>query len=173
MFKKIKNERLKGNYSISDNGIVRNDTTGHILSIQTDKQGYRLVQLPTTEKTHGSFLIHRLVAEAFIPNPLGLPQINHKDENKGNNSVDNLEWVTAKYNANYGNRNAKGLDTKKRKQCRGAEIPIWGYNGEERRKFKSIAEAAKQIGANKTNVWAVLRHYNNCKTIKGWSFYEV
>lgn len=66
MFKKIKNERLKGNYSISDNGIVRNDTTGHILSIQTDKQGYKLVQLPSTGKTQGSFLIHRLVAEAFI-----------------------------------------------------------------------------------------------------------
>ena len=173
MFKKIKNERLKGNYSISDNGIVRNDTTGHILSIQTDKQGYKLIHLHTIEERHGSFLIHRLVAEASIPNPLGLPQLNHKDENKHNHSVHTLLRVTAKYNANYGNRNNKGLDTKNKKQCRGAEIPIWGYNGEERREFKSIAEAAKQIGASKSNVWMVLRHYNNCKTIKGWSFYEV
>lgn len=47
--------------------------------------------------------VHRLVAQAFIPNPDDLPQINHKDENPINNCVDNLEWCTAKYNNNYGN----------------------------------------------------------------------
>lgn len=46
--------------------------------------------------------IHRLVAEAFIPNPNNYPCINHKDENPSNNNIDNLEWCTYKYNANYG-----------------------------------------------------------------------
>lgn len=52
-------------------------------------------------------MLHRLVAQLFIQNSDGLPQINHKDENLSNNSYENLEWCTAKYNANYGTRNRR------------------------------------------------------------------
>ena len=53
--------------------------------------------------------VHRLVAEAFIPNPCNLPQINHKDEDKTNNCVDNLEWCTNLYNTNYGEKHKQKL----------------------------------------------------------------
>ena len=69
--------------------------------------------------------IHKLVAEAFIPNPNNLPEVNHKDENKLNNSIGNLEWCTVAYNNNYGTRTQK---TRKRiYQCstNGDIIKLW------------------------------------------------
>lgn len=59
----------------------------------SNTEGYASVRLPDQ-----NYLIHRLVAEAFIPNPQNKPQVNHKDGNKRNNNVDNLEWVTAREN---------------------------------------------------------------------------
>ena len=71
-----------------------------------DKHGYLEINLCKNCKSK-KHLVHRIVAEAFIPNPTRYPCINHKDENKQNNSVNNLEWCTPKYNANYGCRNKK------------------------------------------------------------------
>ena len=60
-------------------------------------------------------MTHRLVAEAFIPNPNGFSEINHKDENKLNNTVDNLEWCDRIYNVNYGTGHDRGSDKLKKK----------------------------------------------------------
>lgn len=100
----------EGLYLISNMGRVRSLITNGwtkgkngILSPGTTRKGYSMVVL-SKEGKPTSKAIHRLVAEAFIPNPLNLPQINHKDENKKNNKVENLEWCDAKYNTNYGGR---------------------------------------------------------------------
>lgn len=66
-----------------------------------DKDGYFCVNLYKNNKTK-RFKVHRLVAQAFIPNPDNLPCVNHKDEDKTNNNVENLEWCTHEYNSNYG-----------------------------------------------------------------------
>ena len=73
---------------------------------QYNKNGYMQVTLTINTKRK-YYNVHRLVAQAFIDNPQNLPQVNHKDENKLNNNVNNLEWCTAKYNCNYGSRNSK------------------------------------------------------------------
>lgn len=87
----------EGCYSISNLGNVKNIITGKILNPALKRNGYLSVDLRYGRSKTVS--IHRLVAEAFIPNPLGLPYVNHKDEFKTNNKVENLEWCTAKYNA--------------------------------------------------------------------------
>ena len=79
---------------------------GKILKFSISKNGYAKVILRNREKNK-TYLIHRLVAEHFISNPNNLPQINHKDENKLNNCINNLEWCSISYNINYGKRNKK------------------------------------------------------------------
>lgn len=91
------------NSAIKNNSKVKRK--GQLLKPKLN-QGYYEVSL-IVGNNRKWFKVHRLVAEAFIPNPNNYPQINHKDEIKTNNRVDNLEWCDAKYNCNYGTRNSK------------------------------------------------------------------
>ena len=79
--------------------------TPRLLS-QVTVNGYKMVIMYNDGKTHLEY-VHRLVAELFIDNPNNYNEINHIDENKANNNVDNLEWCSRKYNINYGTRNLK------------------------------------------------------------------
>lgn len=101
----------EGKYQVSNLGRVKSlnykqTNSERILKENTDKKGYKRAHLFKNGKgVHIS--IHRLVAEAFIPNPNNYPQVNHKDENKANNNMENLEWCTNEYNHNYGTRNKR------------------------------------------------------------------
>lgn len=81
----------------------------------TDKDGYKTVML-YIGRNKKLFKVHRLVALAFIDNPNNLPMINHKDENKANNNINNLEWCDVLYNNNYGTRNKRLSESKKGKK---------------------------------------------------------
>ena len=78
----------------------------HILKVSDDGKGYLQVGL-CKNSIYKSHKVHRLVAEAFIANPDNLPEVNHKDENKSNCHVSNLEWCDRSYNVNYGSRTSK------------------------------------------------------------------
>lgn len=91
----------EGRYWISNLGRVKNKK-GQIIKqhLTSDGQYYR-VTFWKGKYDCKNYRVHRLVAEAFIPNPDDLPYVNHKDCNKLNNKADNLEWCTPKYNSNY------------------------------------------------------------------------
>lgn len=107
----------EGLYEVSNLGRVKslgngnsNNSKERILKPGKVKGGYLQICLSKNRK-HKNFYIHRLVAEAFLPNPDNLPFINHKDEDKTNNSVENLEWCTFEYNINYGTRTLRANKT--------------------------------------------------------------
>ena len=102
VWKDIKN--YEGLYEVSNYGNVRSLKYGKIkyLKPADDGNGYYFVNLSKNGIVK-NFKIHRLVANAFIPNPNNLPQINHKDEDKTNNKANNLEWCNNRYNTRYSN----------------------------------------------------------------------
>ena len=109
----------EGKYQVSNTGRVRSlnyNRTGKIKVRKQgkDKLGYKSVFLCKDGKNKG-YLVHRLVALAFIPNPNNYPVINHKDENPSNNYYKNLEWCTQEYNCNYGNCRKKMSEARKGK----------------------------------------------------------
>ena len=116
-----------------------------MLKQSLSKKGYRIISLYSDSglKNH---IVHRLVAQAFIPNPLKLPQVNHKDENKLNNVVENLEWCTAQYNNNYGTRNYRNAQAKSQK------IIQKDLNGNIIKEWESATEVEKQLGFEASSI---------------------
>ena len=93
-----------GRYQVSNFGRVWSTVRNQFLKPQINKDGYYQYKLYCGDGRRKTEMAHRLVAITFIDNPNRLPQINHRDENKANNCVDNLEWCSADYNNKYGTR---------------------------------------------------------------------
>lgn len=153
------------NYMVSNTGEIKSlnyNKTGKekVLIPHKLSNGYLGINLYDNDKKSCYLLIHRLVAQAFLPNPNGYRIINHKDENRSNNSVNNLEWCSYKYNLNYGNRNSK-LSSKLRNNpliC----TPVLQYSISEKliKEFPSIAEAARTV--NNGNIKAAATNILKC-----------
>lgn len=169
----------EGLYQVSSLGRIRSlprgkqwpyrKTHNNIRKPKLTKRGYYSINLCKRNKTKWH-LVHRLVALAFIPNPDNLPHINHKDENPANNSAENLEWCTPKYNANY------GTGTKRQSAARAANpndgyvrklvgiknslaVACYSLNVEMLASYRSMTDAAKATGVCIQTVLAQCKGY--------------
>lgn len=154
-------EGYEGLYQVSNLGRVKRFTSGRILKDCKITGGYIGVNL-SKNSIKSTKKIHRLVSQAFIPNPENKPEVNHIDENKSNNNVNNLEWVTRKENNNHGTRNERSSKTK--------SIPIIATNLKtgELKEFYSGKECARQLGLHTSNIAAVLK--GRYKQTGGYTF---
>lgn len=134
---------FEGKYQVSDCGRVKSLNYGRMgkerILKQSCKAGYLSVGLCKRNKVKW-YLVHRLVADAFIPNSSNLPQVNHKDECKTNNVVTNLEWCDCKYNNNYGTCRARMVAAQSKR------VYQYTKEGEFVGSYPSAIEAERRTG---------------------------
>ena len=126
-------EGYEGLYKISNLGRIMSfhkiknkpNQEYHYMTPTNTPKGYKAVVLIDSQKNAKRYLIHRLVALAFLDNPNNYRCVNHKDENKSNNSVDNLEWCSYYYNNRYGSAKIRARITRSRKVSQYTAEGVW------------------------------------------------
>lgn len=136
MWKKYIYNNLETDYSVSDMGEIRKDSTSYILS-QSPQQDYKFVTLLINGQQK-RMRVHRMVAETYIPNPENKPFVNHIDGIRWHNNVENLEWVTPSENTQHAVRT--GLFTSGRKRA----VIQYSLNGDKMLTYESASEAGRQ-----------------------------
>lgn len=149
------------------NCVVR--VKGQIITPTRCTNGYYEAHLSANGKRK-VFLLHRVVAKAFIPNPNGLPEVNHKDENIQNNCVENLEWCDSKYNANYGTRNRRCYEGNKKHFK-----PVLQFDkitGEFIKRWDCIEDAARELDIFDCQITRVCKGKNKSAGGFVWQYAE-
>lgn len=147
-----------GRYQISSDGKVF--SANGLRKTEISKQGYERVSLWKNGKGK-HFSIHRLVADAFIPNPNHLEMVNHKDGNKLNNDVSNLEWCNASQNMKHAYNNNLVIP-------RVTRVIQFTKNHEKVKEWSSIADACRKLGLNHANIVTVCEGKTNRKYCGGF-----
>lgn len=171
----------EGRYKVSNTGKIYSKYYKRLLIGNIDLNGYQYHTLTDDEKKCKSVKTHRIVAINFIPNSDDKATVNHIDENKLNNHVDNLEWSTVKEQINHGTRTKRMLETRKtsekylksREQARTKLfVPVVGVNVKDGSilKFDSIKQA-KEYGFTGSSITGCIRGIRHLKTHKGYEWY--
>ncbi len=134
-------------YQISNYGRVRNVNTGKILKPQTRPDGYISIYIGKRGSQKNRKL-HRIIAEAFIPNPNNYPEVNHKNEDKSDNRIENLEWCTREYNMSYGKYSLYKVPL----VDSSIKVIQYDMNWNFVRHYNSIREAARKTGFSKSAI---------------------
>lgn len=147
----IYNNNTYTDFEINENGDIRNIKTNHVYKKTIHCSGYYVVTLPLGKRGKvKSIRVHKALAETFIPNPNNYNIVNHKDENKLNINLDNLEWTNSKTNTNYylENRYKENPLSNNRKLLKDDIIFILNSN-------MSLRELAKKFNVSKTTIISV------------------
>lgn len=153
-----------GLYEVSNKGRVRNLKTGRILKPGNNGRGYLFVGLYKNGAVKYHYL-HRLVALTFIPNPNKLPEVNHKDEIRTNNKLDNLEWISHRDNSNYGKRNERVSKSKSK-----AIVQFDLSTGLIIKTYSSTITATRVTGINQGNISKAARGLIKSAGRFGWRY---
>lgn len=132
------------NYLIDENGEVFSLLSKKFLKHNIKKDGYHEISL-YKNGIRITKRVHRLVAETFLPNPNSFSEVNHKDENKNNNNVSNLEWCNARYNTNYGTGNLRRSEAMNSKKI---IVKQYDLQGKFLKEYPSLKEAERQTGVS-------------------------
>lgn len=169
-------EGYEGLYQISNLGRVKSfHRDSEIIMKQTLQSGYLKISL-LKENKYKTYSVHRLVAQAFIPNPGNKPQVNHIDEDKTNNRIDNLNWMTSKENNDWGTRKSRAINSSINNHKRdyfklGKKFskPIYYINEKgDKICFSGIHEAARVLNITASGISANLN--GRLKTYRGFIF---
>lgn len=139
-------------YDILPDGRILNKRWNRFLKPQLNNKGYGRVQL-----CGNFYFVHRLVAEKYIPNPNNLPQVNHKDGDKTNNSVENLEWVSNQENRNHAVKNGLHLQGEK---CPWSKLTQEDVDYIRSHKDMKRTELAKMFNVNRTTISGIINNHS-------------
>ena len=153
-------------YEVSDAGRVRNSETGKLLRLRSDKNGYQMITF-SIDSRRTTKKIHRLVAEAFIPNDGNKPQVNHKDGNHRNNHVENWEWCTSSENHLHAYKILGRVVHRSEKSGREKKKVLCVDTGEV---YESAMEAARAVGGKQGALSSVCRNERNTYKGKRWRY---
>ena len=159
----------EGLYSVSDAGEVKSHSrtvktwyrTQHrteklLTQFERGRDGIKYNAVALTKDGVTKYLsVHRLVAQAFIPNPNNLPEVNHIDRNTKNNSVSNLEWCTREYNEQYSHEKV---------------VVQYSLDGDEVARYRSVTEAARKTGIGRRSIYNVLNGWSLTAGKYNWHY---
>ena len=164
----------EGQYQVSNLGNVKSLKRNKVMSPIVRRHGYFGVQLYDGKGKQKTYSIHRLVAQTFIDNPNNYAEVNHKDENKANNRVENLEWCDRTYNVRYGTAMQRSAKHRINNLKQSKRIAQYTKDGELIGVFPSIAEIKRELGFEQSNICNCAKGHPNYSHAYGyvWKYYD-